>query len=188
MMPTNDTGPASDTAAPVASDALTSATRSVRSTFTPRAAADSLPTLIRSSTRGSVANPAQASAIGTSAAPIGAYDATSSDPMSQRTLRNVWVKSARYCTNAMTAESSACTVTPPRSSTMRGRAAPPRRRQAVDDRRGRRSEPAKLASGTADTPSNEKSKLNVIAIMAPSAAPAETPSVSGDASGLRSSA
>ena len=90
MMPTNETGPASDTAAPVASDALTSATRSVRSTSTPRAAADSLPTLIRSSTRGSVAKPTQAIAIGTSAAAIGAYDATSSDPISQRTLRNVW--------------------------------------------------------------------------------------------------
>ena len=47
MMPTNDTGPASDTAAPVASDALTSAIRSVRSTSTPRAAADSLPTLMQ---------------------------------------------------------------------------------------------------------------------------------------------
>ena len=46
----------------------------------------------------------------------------------------------------------------------------------------------KLAIGTAVTPSSEKSRLNVIAIMAPSDAPAETPSVSGDASGLRSSA
>ena len=50
------------------------------------------------------------------------------------------------------------------------------------------SEPAKLASGTADRPSSEKSRLNVIAIIAPSDAPAETPSVSGEASGFRSSA
>ena len=49
-------------------------------------------------------------------------------------------------------------------------------------------DPAKLASGTAEIPSSEKSRLNVIAIIAPSDAPAETPSVSGDASGLRSSA
>src|SRR5215213_2338543 len=49
-------------------------------------------------------------------------------------------------------------------------------------------DPAKLASGTAVTPSSVKSALNVIASTAPSAAPAETPSVSGDASGLRSSA
>ena len=40
-------------------------------------------------------------------------------------------------------------------------------------------EPAKLASGTAEIPSSEKSTLKVIAIIAPSAAPAETPSVSG---------
>ena len=39
-MPTNATGPASDTAAPVASDALIRATRSLRRTSTPRAAAD----------------------------------------------------------------------------------------------------------------------------------------------------
>src|SRR5574339_667997 len=49
-------------------------------------------------------------------------------------------------------------------------------------------EPAKLASGTAVTPSSVKSALKVIASTAPSAAPAETPSVSGDASGFRSSA
>ena len=59
---------------------------------------------------------------------MGAYEATSSDPMSHLTLRNVCVKSARYCTNAMTAERSACTVTPPSSSTI---ADVPRRR-AVD--------------------------------------------------------
>ena len=50
------------------------------------------------------------------------------------------------------------------------------------------SEPAKLASGTALTPSSEKSASKVIASIAPSDAPAETPSVSGEASGLRSSA
>jgi hypothetical protein len=37
--------------------------------------------------------------------------------MSHLTLRNVCVKSARYWTNAITAESSACTVTPPSRST-----------------------------------------------------------------------
>ena len=134
MMPTNETGPASDTAAPVASDALTSATRSVRSTLTPRAAADSLPTLMRSSTRGSVANPAHAIAIGTSAATIGEKDATSSDPISQRTLRNVSVKSARYCTKAMTADSSSVQRHAAEQQHDRGRSAPSGRRQAVDDR------------------------------------------------------
>src|SRR5438093_11689773 len=158
MMPTNDTGPASDTAAPVAGDALTSATRSVRSTFTPRAAADSLPTLIRSNTRGSVANPAQAIAIGARAAPMGAYDATSSDPMSHLTLRNVCVKSARYCTKAMTADSSACSVTPPSSSTI----VDVPRRLAADTPytiTSAPSDPTKLANGTAEMPSSEKSRL-----------------------------
>ena len=39
---------------------------------------------------------AQAMAIGISATTIGGYDATSSVPISQRTFRNVCVKSARY--------------------------------------------------------------------------------------------
>ena len=50
------------------------------------------------------------------------------------------------------------------------------------------SDPAKLASGTAEIDSSVKSARNVIAIMAPRAAPAETPSVSGEASGFLSSA
>jgi len=51
-----------------------------------RGAADSSPTLTRSSTRGSVAKPANATVIGTSAAPIGAYEPTSSDPISHRAV------------------------------------------------------------------------------------------------------
>ena len=49
------------------------------------------------------------------------------------------------------------------------------------------SEPAKLATGTAEMPTPPSDQLNVIASIAPSAAPAETPSVNGVASGLRSS-
>src|SRR5919201_2251230 len=82
MMPTNGTGPPSDTAAPVHSDALTSATRSARSTSTPRDAAASRPSVIRSSTRGSVANPPAATPSGTSAEPIGEYPPISSEPIS----------------------------------------------------------------------------------------------------------
>src|SRR3954468_2055336 len=187
MMPTNPTGPASDTDAPVASEALSSATRSARSTSTPRAAAASPPTLNRSSTRGSVANPAHDAPIGTSAARIGPYDATSSDPISQRTVRNVSVKSARYCTNAITADSSACSVTPASSSTI----VELPRALAVDSANTMISapiEPAKLASGTPEAPATETSRFRMMASIAPSEAPAETPSVSGDASGLRSSA
>src|SRR5438477_634007 len=53
MIPTNGTGPPSETAAPVESDALTSATRSARTVSTPRVAAWSAPRLIRSRIRGS---------------------------------------------------------------------------------------------------------------------------------------
>ncbi len=50
------------------------------------------------------------------------------------------------------------------------------------------SAPAKLASGTALTPATASGVPKVIASIAPSAAPADTPSVNGVASGLRSSA
>ena len=50
------------------------------------------------------------------------------------------------------------------------------------------SEPAKLASGIDVIPSTLNSSLIVTASIAPSDAPAETPSVNGVASGLRSSA
>ena len=72
MMPTNPTGPAMDTAAPVASDAPTSARRSAPSTSTPRADAASAPRLSRSSARGSVEKIPYAAASSGSAATIGA--------------------------------------------------------------------------------------------------------------------
>ena len=50
------------------------------------------------------------------------------------------------------------------------------------------SDPAKLDSGTTEMPRSVKSMWNVMASMVPSVAPAETPSVSGDASGFLSSA
>ena len=49
------------------------------------------------------------------------------------------------------------------------------------------SEPPKLASGATGMPSEAMVGANVIASIAPSAAPADTPSVNGVASGLRSS-
>jgi hypothetical protein len=50
------------------------------------------------------------------------------------------------------------------------------------------SEPAKLATETAADAESPTSRLNEMASIAPSAAPADTPSVKGVASGLRSSA
>ena len=49
------------------------------------------------------------------------------------------------------------------------------------------SEPMKLAAGAAGMPAQANDQPNVMASIAPSAAPAETPSVNGVASGLRSS-
>src|SRR5687768_3670618 len=50
------------------------------------------------------------------------------------------------------------------------------------------SDPAKLAIGTAEKPAIPDDTLNVSASIAPRAAPADTPSVNGVASGFRSSA
>ena len=47
------------------------------------------------------------------------------------------------------------------------------------------SEPANAATGTAEMPRNASDRLKVIARIAPSAAPVDTPSVNGVASGLR---
>src|SRR5262245_35854031 len=50
------------------------------------------------------------------------------------------------------------------------------------------ADPAKLPTGIDETPSVVRSRCSVMTRSAPSVAPADTPNVSGDASGLRSSA
>ncbi len=89
--------------------------------------------------------------------------------------------------NRPAAFSSAAMAMPPSSSTVldvpRLRASDSAKTMAREPRA-----PAKLVSGTTETPSRVKSACAVSASMAPSVAPAETPSVSGDASGFRSSA
>ncbi len=87
MMPMKATGPASDTAALVASDALTKASRWALGTFTPRAVAASGPRLSRFSAPGSVAKMAKAMPTSGSAARIGPKEPTSRSPMSHRTAR-----------------------------------------------------------------------------------------------------
>ena len=72
MMPTNSTGPPSDTAAPVDSDALTSAIRSLRTTSTPRASAASSAEADQIEHARQRGEPDAREAIGTSAATIGA--------------------------------------------------------------------------------------------------------------------
>src|SRR6185436_11901334 len=83
--------------------------------------------------------------------------------------------------------SRAAIAMPPSSSTVLD---VPRRRaiSSTKTMSSEPTEPAKLVSGTTDTPSSVKSACAVSASIAPSVAPADTPSVSGDASGFRSSA
>src|SRR5215218_5662717 len=95
--------------------------------------------------------------------------------------------SAKYCTNRISAEKNEFIVTPASSMTF---VENPRWRAlaraytiptaAID--------PAKLATGTLTTCAAANAPVNVIASMAPRAAPAETPNVNGVASGLRSRA
>ncbi len=87
MMPMKATGPESETAALVASDALTKARRCARGTSTPRAAAASGPRLSRFSAPGSEKKIANAMTTSGSDARIGAKAPTSRSPMSQRTAR-----------------------------------------------------------------------------------------------------
>ena len=70
-MPTNPTGPPSETAAPVASDALRNAQRCARTTSTPRLAATSSPIVSRFSALGRTANTAKAATMNGVAARIG---------------------------------------------------------------------------------------------------------------------
>ena len=73
--------------------------------------------LSKSRTRGSIPKPTIAMPIGTIATATGVKEPTSRDPISQRTVRNVSVKSARYRTNAEIAERSEVSVTPASSNT-----------------------------------------------------------------------
>ena len=108
-------------------------------------------------------------------------------PINQRTILYVSVKSARYCMNMISAEKNAVMVTPARSSTV---VESPRRRAVASayTMPSAPSPPARLASGIDDSPPNVKSRWNVMAATAPNAAPLETPSVSGLASGFLKSA
>ena len=71
MMPTKPIGPPTETAAPVASDAVKNATRWASSTLTPREPAASAPSVSRLSGRASQANPRNATTTSGSAATIG---------------------------------------------------------------------------------------------------------------------
>ena len=95
--------------------------------------------------------------------------------------------SAKYCTSRISADSSEFSVTPASSSTVvekpRWRAAASRYTTITAP-----TAPRKLASGTVAHAAAASAPPKVSTSIAPSAAPAEMPSVKGVASGLRSSA
>ena len=87
-MPTKPIGPASDTAALVASEALTNASRCVRPTSTPRVAARSAPDAQQVQRRRQHARRStNAARINGSAARIGPKPPTSRSPISHRAAR-----------------------------------------------------------------------------------------------------
>ena len=185
-MPTKPIGPASETAAPVASDALMNASRCVRATSTPRAAAASAPRLSRFSDDGSSANIAnaiddqrqrgedrlEAADVEVAHQPArGAIDLREVGEVlhehdqrrEERVERHAGQQQHRRRHRAVRAWSPASR----------------RWRRRRSRRRGWPAAPARAARSAA-------SRRSMIASIAPSDAPAETPSVNGVASGLRS--
>src|SRR5688572_5735634 len=181
-IPMKPIGPASETAALVASDPLMKASRWALVTSTPRAAAASRPRLSRFSDDGRNANIPKAIATSGSADMTGPNPPTSRSPMSHRAARYTCAKSAMYWTNMISAEKNELSVTPASSSTDVDIA----RRYGVASQytmADARAAPARLASGTGENGPTAAAAPKMIASMAPSDAPAETPSVNGVASG-----
>ena len=151
------------------------------------APATSSPSVSRFSVRGSSANSANATAISGTAARIGLKLLTSRLPSSQRAVRYQSAKSIRYCTNVMSAEKNVLSVTPASSSTLVD--SPP-----LDPRREKVHE-AGADHGAAEAGRRHRggAKRGRIEVQGDRAhraqrGAAETPSVNGVASGLRSSA
>ena len=93
-----------------------------------------------------------------------------------------------YCTNRISAEKNEFSVTPASSSTDRRHRASRPRRERVDDCRGEQRAGEAGERYRRERAERSRRVLNVMTRIAPSAAPADTPSVNGVASGLRSSA
>ena len=183
-MPTKPMGPPTETAAPVASDAAKNAMRCARTTFTPRAPAASAPRLSRFSGRASQANAANATTTSGSAASnrrvAGDVEVAHQPPQGAERLREV----AEVLHEQDQRGEERVQRDAGQQQHRRREPAMPRRRQRVDDERRRECAPSRLAEAT---PPTAQPAPNVIASIAPSDAPAETPSVYGVASGLRSS-
>ena len=187
MMPTNPTGPPTETAAPVASEALRNAARCAPRTLRPRDSAASGPRLIRFNGRASHANVAKARDRQRQggderlvAADVEVAHQPAQDPERLGKVGEVLDEQDQRREERVHRHA--------RQQQDVGRhAAMPRRAPACRRSPTAISEPAKLATGAAGMPSHDSDQPKVIASIAPSAAPAETPSVNGVASGLRSS-
>ena len=156
--PTNDTGPASDDRGAGGERRADEREPLGALTSTPRAAADSPPTLMRSSdARQRRACMPNATASSGSDRDQGGIAADVEHPISQRTVLNVSVKSARYCTKAITAESNDVHRHAAEQQHDRRQSAPPRGRQAVDDRK--RAERSRRSSPAAPTTSAEQREI-----------------------------
>ena len=183
-MPTKPIGPPTDTAAPVASDPLKNATRCARSTSTPARAAASAPRLSRFSGRASQANAANADdderqrrderrvACDVEVAHQPAHRAKRLGEIAEVLHEQNQRREKRVQRHAR------------QQQHRRRQPALPRVRQRIHDAAPRaarrRGSPRRRRRTASRAP-------KVIAIIAPSDAPAATPSVNGVASGLRSS-
>ena len=187
-MPMKPTGPPSETAAPVASDALRNARRCVRCTSTPRLAALSSLIDSRFIRRGSTAKARERQRDGRQRRDERrvAADVEIAHQPADRAKRLREVRQELHEQNQRREERVQRDAG--EQQHVGRQAAMPRAREPVDDgdgakRAGEARDGHRRESGDART-----TDPNVSASIAPSAAPAETPSVNGVASGLRSSA
>ena len=188
MMPMNPTGPPTETAAPVASEALKNAS-ALRARHVEAARAGALGAEAEQVQRPRAAtrrSPNETTASGSAvedrlvAADVEIPHQPAQDPERLREVREVLHEQDQRREERVHRDAG-------EQQHVGREAAVARARERVDDRRRRASEPAKLAAGTAGMPAHANVQPNVIASIAPSAAPADTPSVNGVASGLRSS-
>ena len=138
-MPMKPIGPASETAALVASDALKNASRCARTTSTPRVAAASGPEAQQVERRRQHARRGRRRRSPAAARRRSARSCRRRGrPSASVSPRYACAKSAMYCTNMISAEKNELSVTPASSSTAGRHRAPVGRGQPVDDRRSRR--------------------------------------------------
>src|SRR5438067_3888298 len=182
MMPTKAMSPLTATAAAVANEAATTTTRRVRSTGTPRVVASWSPTLSTSSSRRWASNTAPVTTAYGSTSVTWLHPVTVSRPRSQVYTSLITLVS-RCWTNVCMAVSRLATATPARINDAVDRARSPVAPTVYVTSTAPKA-PTKAASGTGLNAEAAESP-DTMAIVAPSPAPAATPSSYGAANGLR---